>query len=488
MTLGNRLKADKSQPFSVNMTQLRASDAEGRLSRAFDLLLRAAARGTTKSGDRASHSGKRHQKPQQAPLAAKPAQTPRHLNTGAEGNEKSLTYAIGPSEIRYELRYDIRDLKTLVQSNDPITCEMNPAYPQELQPRLRERAANKAQVLIMAAKLKPHLLLDEFHSIDRGAPIVDSTGVVLSGNGRIMAIQHAVSEFPSIYAVYKEHLIRAAPNYGLNLGTISNPVLVRELVSDVDRHNFIEEANASTSISASAIEVARSDATKITPAMLNYLLVSESQSIEDALRSSSNEAFITAFLGKLSANERASVADAMGEINQDGIRRITMAIFISVFPGDSGLRLAEKFFETTDVNVKTVFNGIAGALGKLAQSEAMCRSGERNGGLAIGDDLARSVVAFSDIKKAPGMAVDKYINQSQMFERQLDSFQERVLTELDIRARSGKKITALLRSYADIVIASPPPQQVSMIPGPMLTKERAFETAIKRSDQWTNAR
>jgi hypothetical protein len=408
----------------------------------------------------------------------------RHLDKRSEGKASPLTYAIGSTSLtRYELRYAILDSKALIPSNDPMTFEPNPAYPQELQPRLRGRAANRAQVLTMAAKLDPDALLDDFHSIDRGAPIVDGTGVVLSGNGRVMAILHAISEFPKSYEVYKDHLLQAAPNYGLKAGKMAAPVLVRELVSKVDRRNFVEEANASTTIAASAVEIARSDATKITPAMLNYLVVSESQSVEDALRSASNQSFITAFLGKLSANERAGVADAMGKINQDGIRRITMAIFVSVFPGDSGLRLAEKFFEATDVNVKIIFNGIIGALGKLAQSEALCRSGERNPGLGIGDDLARAVVAYSDIKKTPGMTADKYINQAQMFERQLDKFQEKVLMELDIRARSGKKVTALLRAYADIVLASPPPQQGALIPGVELSKDQAFQEAIKRSNE-----
>ena len=483
MTLGNRLKADKSKPqFSVSMTQLRASDAEGRLSRAIDLLLRAAARGTTKSGDRASHSGKRHRKPQQAPLATKPAPAPRHLNKGAEGKATALAYALGPSQTRYEFRYDIRDVKTLVTSHDPITCEPNPAYPQDLQPRLRRRTANKAQVFEMAAKLDPDALLDEFHSIDRGAPIVDSAGEVLSGNGRVMAIIQAISEFPDSYDVYKEHLAQAAPKYGLKVGKTATPVLIRELISKVDRRKFVEEANASTTIAPSAIEIARSDAAKITLAMLNSLEVSESQSVEDAFRSSSNTSFVNAFLNKIPANERAGVADATGKLNQDGIRRITMAIFVSVFPGDMGIMLAEKFFEVTDVNVKNIFNGIVGALGQLAQSESLVRAGERNADLGIGDDLACAVVVHSDIKKTPGMTVDRYVNQAQMFERRLNKFQEKLLAELDNRARSGKKVAALLRAYAEIVLNSPPPQQGSLIPSLVLTKEQALETAIKRSE------
>jgi hypothetical protein len=160
-----------------------------------------------------------------------------------------------------------------------------------------------------------------------------------------------------------------------------------------------------------------------------------------------------------------------------------MAIFVDVFTGDTGIRLAEKFFESTDVNVRNVFNGIVGALGKLAQSEAMTRAGERDPGLSIGEDLAQSVAAYSDIKKTPGMTAGNYLNQSQMFERRLDKFQEKLLSELDARSRSGKKIAAMLKAYADIVINSPAPSQGALIPREKLTKDQALELAVKRSEE-----
>ncbi len=412
----------------------------------------------------------------------------RHLEKRAGSKASPLTYAIGSTSLtRYELRYVVKESSLLIPSNNPITFEPNPDYPQELQPRLRGRAANKAQVLTMAANLDPDALLDDFHSIDRGAPIVDDSGVVLSGNGRVMAIQHAVSEFPKSYAVYKEHLEHAVETYGLQIGKIKSPVLVRELVSKVDKRTFVEEANASTTIAASAVEVARSDAQKITASMLSSLEVPEGQSVEDALRSSANGAFVSSFLSKLPANERAGVADAKGQLNQDGIRRITMAIFVNVFPGDVGIRLSEKFFESTDVNVRNVFNGIVGALGKLAQSEALVRDGQRGADLGIGDDLARVVVAYSDIKKTQGMTVDKYLSQAAMFERQLNKFQEKMLAEIDSRARSGRRIAALLKAYADVVMSSTPPAQGSLIPGAALTKEQAFDAAIVRSQEVATA-
>jgi hypothetical protein len=407
----------------------------------------------------------------------------RHMEKRTGNKVSPLTYAIGPTSLtRYELKYKITPAELLVTSHNPFTFEVNPEYPQILQPRLRGRAANKAQVLTMAAHLEPDALLDDFHSIDRGAPIVNSDNVVLSGNGRVMAIQNAVKEHPASYENYLQHLKAAAENYGLKVTKITNPVLVRELVTKIDLRTFVEEANASTTIAPSAVEVARSDAQKITPTMLNGLEVPEGLSIEDALRSRSNAGFVSSFLDKLSANERGSIADAQGSLSQDGIRRITMAVFVNVFPGDSGLRLSEKFFESTDLNVKNVFNGIVGALGKLAQAEALVKSGARASGLSISEDLAQAVTVYSEIKKTPGMTVEKYLAQSQLFDRQLNKFQEKLLTLIDKRSRSGKKVARLLKAYADIVIESPPPSQSSFMPGEALSKDAALDMADKRSE------
>jgi hypothetical protein len=337
----------------------------------------------------------------------------------------------------------------------------------------------------MAAHLDPEALLTDFHSIDRGAPIIGQDGAVESGNGRGMAILHAIKEFSKSYEVYRHALMERVESFGISrktLESIKHPVLVRERSTQVDRRKFVEEANASTTLTPSSIETARSDAAKITPEMINYLVVGEEQGIEDALRSTSNAQFVNLFLGKLSANERSQVSDAMGKINQDGIRRLTMAVFVNAFPGDPGLRLAEKFFENTDMNIKNVFNGIASALGRLARSESLSRSGQRDPELAIGDDLAQAVGAFSSIKRTPGLTVAKYLAQGQMFEKQLNPFRERLLSVLDENSRSGKKISSILRGYSDLVITSPAPQQISMIEKVKASKPELFEQAVKKAE------
>ncbi len=395
------------------------------------------------------------------------------------------TYALGiTGDRRYEFQYKVLSLKDLVVSHDPFTFTPNPDYPQELQPRLRDRAATRLQVENIAANLNPAALTDDYHSIDRGAPIIGPDRVVESGNGRVMALMLAAEKHPEQYAKYVGALRTVLPTYGITTEVIDRvqaPVLVRQRLTDVSREQFVQEANASTSIEASAVEKARTDAQRVTPDMIAALEVLEGESIEEALRSARNKAFVSAFLGKLPANEQARLVDAKGVLNQDGVRRAAMALFVATFKGDVGIRLAEKFYESTDLNVRNVFNGIARSLGLLARAETLVAAGERQAGYIIGEDLARAVNVFSAIKKTPGMTVTKYLSQMQLEQRELTPFQERLLSVLDEHSRSARRTAAILGGYAQLVIDSPPPSQASFMPGAVVAKEELFETAVRRA-------
>ncbi len=399
----------------------------------------------------------------------------------------SRTFANGTTNItRYEFEYRIVDALKLSVSHDPETFVPSPDYPQELQPRLRERAATRLQVERMAANLDPMSLLTEYHAIDRGAPIVGPDMVVESGNGRTMALILAYKRHPDVWTKYLEGLIEKAPDFGLEVGTGESgnkaPVLVRVRITEVDRKQFVQEANSSTTIESSAVEKARTDAGKISVEMLISLEVLENENIEDALRAARNSGFVKSFLSRLPENEQARLVDAKGQLNQDGIRRLTMAIFVATFKGDVGLRLAERFFESTDVAVRTVFGGITRSLGILARAESLAAAGERMPDYAIGEDLAKAVAVFAAIKKTPGLTVDTYLHQSQMFERELDAFQEYILTVLDINSRSARKIADILREYARLVIESPSPAQGGLLPEVRPLKIDLFKTAVRGAE------
>jgi hypothetical protein len=402
---------------------------------------------------------------------------------------KELTWAISPIGMRrYDFVYRVYEADELIPSHDPMTFQPNPKFPQELQPRLRERAAPRVQVERIAANLDPGLLLEDYHATDRGAPIIGPDKVVESGNGRAMAIIRASIDYPNVYSEYKQYLILIAPRYGLDPKVIQKmkaPVLVRERVTDVVRTDFVAEANATSSISRSTVEIARTDADLITAEMLYDLNVLENENIEDALRASRNRDFVNRFLAKLPPEEQAGLLDATGAINQDGIRRIVTAIFVKAFEtADSGLVLAERWFESTEPDVKNIFNGIARALGPLTRAESLVAANQREPGLSIAQDLAEAITVYSKVRKLQ-MRVEDYLAQMPMFERELTDFQEKVMIALHDRCRSSKRIGDLLTTYANLVIDSPHPEQKALIEMEKPTKEMLWDEAMRRTEKET---
>ncbi|MBA7611563.1 hypothetical protein ES703_18789 [subsurface metagenome] len=402
------------------------------------------------------------------------------------------TTALGAGGLtHYEFEFHVVEGHSLVVSHDPFTFVPNPDYPKNLQPRLRERVATKAQVEKIAANIEPDALLTDFHVLDRGAPIIGSDLVVEAGNGRVMALIRAYEEHPESYRNYHDRLVERIRDFGLrstDVTDISLPILVRIRLTEVDRAAFTQEANAMATIAPSAIENARTDAEKITIVMIQELRVSEDESIEDALRADKNLPFARSFLKTLPEEVQASLVDAKGRLNRDGVHRMAMAIFVSAFQGDNGLRLAEKAFESIDMDIRNAVNAIARSLGAIAQAESLIRSGDRDSELAIGDDLAQAVSVYSAIKTTPALTVDKYLAQEQLFERELTDFQEGILIVLEKYRRSPKKLGRVFTAYAEGVIASPPPAQTAMFPEAKISKRELWEKALGQAEHEPEAR
>ena len=204
----------------------------------------------------------------------------------------NTTTATGPDPSRvYEFRYRVLPLD-LVEPSHSDTLDPNPRSPKELQPRLRDRAASRLQIRTMAQNLDPKALILDFHTLDRGPIIVgpdEGSGFpVESGNGRTLALRIARREFPEKYQQYQALLREFISQYGIDpehLQQIADPMLVRERLADVDRIAFAEEANASTALQMSPLEMALTDAKKLSAAALANLVVGDNQSIDQALRS-----------------------------------------------------------------------------------------------------------------------------------------------------------------------------------------------------------
>ena len=372
----------------------------------------------------------------------------------------------------YDLRWRLVEMDDLIASHDSVG-NVNAAYPPELQPRDRANAVNMLQVREIASKFESAAYLDDVRSIDRGAPIVGADGVVESGNGRTLALRMVADNAPEKYADYRDKLIARAGEYGFapeQVGQMTRPVLVRERPSTAlrsaqdaiaERMEFARAANVTPSAAMSASELAQRDARILSPVILNSLTIGESQTIEQALRSPANIDAVRAFVDALPETERGDVVDAAGNLSQNGIKRMTAALFAKTYPGEAGQRLVRVFFESTDNDIKRIANGMMASLGDVARAEGLIASGSRYAEFSIANDLAISVDKLATLR-AEGTPVAHYLGQMQLFEKDLTPFQTDVLVTLDDLGRSGKKIGILLRDYASRVKASADPHQISM--------------------------
>lgn len=365
-----------------------------------------------------------------------------------------------PSDV-YDMRYRVVELDDLIPSHTEA-FDINPLYPQELQPRIRDRAAAKLQVGRIINEFTPDALLVDQFALDRGPMIIGSDNVVESGNGRVIALNTMRREHPEKFASYEQGLRGMVSQYGIDpaqLEGMTSPVLVRERTTPVDRVSFTRMANDPSVLAMSPLEQAIQDSQSIN--LRGLWVPDETGNIDAILRSASNRDFVSRFLAGLPSNVQASLVDDAGQLNVMGLERIKAAMFARTYPSDAGLSLTETFFESIEPQIKNIESGLMASLPKMAQMEDLIRAGERAPELSIAEDLAKTVDVFARLKEQ-GMKVTDYLDQITLWERELNPFQEELLRHIDGMSRSPKQIREFIGEYADRVIASPSLQQDAM--------------------------
>jgi hypothetical protein len=379
---------------------------------------------------------------------------------GTEG-EVSKAYGADPSN-KYTVRYAVREIDDLVASNTD-TGAINPDYPVELQPRDRTRAASRSQVANMAGNLVPDMLIEEFHSTDRGAPIIGQDAVVESGNGRIAALRRAVRDYPEKYQEYRDELVARAGERGLDQAAVSqmkNPVLVRIRLDEGNRVEFAREANTAGVLAMSETEQSRTDADRLkTGDILRFNLGATGDLATDIERRDNRE-FVRSFMGAVPETERGALMGKEGELTQAGNKRIQAAMFTKVY---DDTQVAALHFESTDSNVKNITGGLMNSLGDMAKAEEMIRSGSRAEDLSITEDITVAVKTYKSVKDRDDMTVEMYLDQGQMFdEHKITPTQTKILKGLHERSRSSKKIKSWIGSWGNVVQQQPHPDQGTM--------------------------
>ena len=307
--------------------------------------------------------------------------------TGNGGAPGAPAVAFTPAGTKIGTDYGVADLSDLIASHGPDGTP-NPAFPAELQPRDRTRAASQAQVSDISSNLQPERLGHSTSTTD-GAPIIGPDGVVESGNGRVMALHQAYDANGPQAAAYRDFLT----GHGYDLNGMDRPVLVRQRttpVSDADRVALAQESNAPVAATMSAPERAASDAGRMGDDVLSSYQGGD-------INSAANRPFVRNFVGSVpAAGERGALAAADGTLSMEGGQRIRNALLHAGY-GDG--RLVSSLVETGDPDIAAFGRSLQDNAGGMAQLRRRVEAGDVHPGA---DLSAPAVEAARVVQRARG--------------------------------------------------------------------------------------
>lgn len=304
------------------------------------------------------------------------------------------------------------------------------------QPRDREgRPMLAAHVRKIAATLE----LARAHrspEIDRGAPLIDETNTVLSGNGRRAAVELAAAEHPDRYARYRQELEEA----GYDTAGMQTPILVRRAMTPFDRRQLTVQGNVPATAQMSAAEQAVIDADRIDDDMLDNYDAENTLGVGAA----ANRDFIRRLRERFPETEQNALVTAEGELTPEGERRVENALIAKAY---SDKRLVTALAENEES--PALRKGLAGAAAAWGRMRA------RAPGWDITDALVQAINLFNEAKRK-GITWEQIVDQHDI-DRPLPP--PEVVEAGEIMLDAGRKkfaggdtIARRLREYADTAV------------------------------------
>lgn len=380
--------------------------------------------------------------------------------TYTEGNTPvQFTYAIVPAE-------------RLVVSNDEYGS-VNPAYPAELQPRDRSRAASQVQIQEMSRNLNPRLLADS-PTAQNGAPIIRGDGAVIGGNARTQAIIAAYNSGRA--AEYEQFVRERGKRYGLDTSSLpQHPVLVRMARNVQDWGRLAQELNAATTAAYSTTEQAMTDAARMGD-ILDLIVPND----EGTINNEANKAFINQFIQQVvPAADRGGMTTATGMLSQAGLERAQYAVFARAY-GDPAL--LARLSESLDNDAKNVTKALLDTAANAVAMRTAIEEGTAYN-VPVVDGIINAVNIYTQAKSR-NQTVQEYTDQASLLE-QYPAFDVYLAQFIENNKRSGKQIRTMLNNLYDQVQEYGDPQQESIFGGEEHGLQETLERAISRYESET---
>ena len=360
-------------------------------------------------------------------------------NTPVKDEAKSVgkAYTADNDEVPYQ--WDVVDAKDLVSSHTN-TFGKNPDFPADAQPRDRANAGYQAQVLDIINKFNPELL-GESALASAGSPIVGGKdNVVESGNGRTIAIRTKYENGSA--EPYRQFVQSQAEKFGLDPETVagmSEPVLVRRNLSDMDRTTFAERANKDDKASMGSTEIARIDA----KAIPNTDLIEFDKN--GSMNLNASRKFTQAFTKAVGTNEAGNLVDKDGNISQTGKLRITGALLHNAYNSDKLTRAVTETLDPSAQNVLKVLTDKAPQINKIKQH---VESGKRTSS-TLAEDIKTAAEKYIDLVES-GANIDLFLANNDLFSEDAISEQAaEIIGDFYANPRSATKIGQDLQARID---------------------------------------
>ncbi len=383
---------------------------------------------------------------------------------------KTETILSDDVKTEYPAQYKIVSADDITPSNN-TDGSVNAFYPQQYQPRDRTRAGMRKQVEDMANNLNPSALGTSSNA-NMGAPVINSQGVVLNGNGRTMALKSIYKGKPKQIKAYKDFLKQNAKSLGIDPATIDgvkNPVLVRQVADDAPVQDIINSKAGGSQMSAG--ETAKKDADRIKQATLQ--LASDSGD----LTQESNRKFVNSVLKDVASPEELNTLyTKTGKISQAGITRVKNAVFAKAYGDDY---LLTKMSESTDNNIRNVMN----AMLTVAPKVAMLNDGMGKGlfySYPLSDVISGSAKTLIGLREQ-NKPVKFYLEETSLItESENQNSINDVLQFIDNNKRSGKTITAFFNEMCNEIELQGHPGQSALIASENPTMEEVINIAERK--------
>lgn len=376
---------------------------------------------------------------------------------------------------RVPVAYEVRDISTI---NTSHTAEgaINPNYPQRFQPRDRSDIASREQIQNIVSSFMPERVGVNAVA-NEGAPIIDANGNVLVGNGRAMAISEVLKN-PEKAAAYKEYI----KSLGY-LSDMENPILVRRLTGDMTDKQLdalVADANASGTMRYSVAEQALTDASKMTPNLLNAL------DVDADIGSAANKEFVKGVFNDVIPSGERNGLMVNGQITQDGIERIEDAL-VAMIVQDKALL---DTLLTKDATGKNDNRKIASGLAKAAPAVLYFENEIENKktidpAYSIADDVRGAVYV---LKRAIGkkMPLNDYLAQMDFLEGGVSASVQYIARIFDTMPNAAE-VRNRITDYIRLASTEGDLMQGGLFATPSQTKEQILQAVSGgfKAHQWS---